>query len=149
MPYADPRIQECSLAEFLANHNIWHVKVPLVIFAMIEIHESNLVMQQFGCTQRILSPPEELDDLYKIDLRGRLKEYWLHSTRSISRCGSIASLFYRGESSSQPLTQPEGIHDRWLGHDQVQPKRKETKSAINPDMHTKLKKKSRSSRQTQ
>ncbi|MBA0705768.1 hypothetical protein Golax_017929 [Gossypium laxum] len=45
MSYADPRIQECVSTEFLANRNIWNIKVPL-----------------------------ELDILNKIDLRGRLEE---------------------------------------------------------------------------
>ncbi|MBA0709567.1 hypothetical protein Golax_024595 [Gossypium laxum] len=50
MPYANPRIQECLLDEFLANHRIWHVKVPLIMFATVEIHEFNRVIQQFECT---------------------------------------------------------------------------------------------------
>ncbi|MBA0583697.1 hypothetical protein Gorai_014544, partial [Gossypium raimondii] len=76
MPYADPRIQEYVSTKFLANHNIWNVKVPLIIFAIIEMHESNQVMRQFGCTLRIPPPPQELDDLHNTKLRERLKEDW-------------------------------------------------------------------------
>ncbi|KAH1120744.1 hypothetical protein J1N35_003904 [Gossypium stocksii] len=76
MPYANPRIQECIPVEFLANRNIWYVKVPLIVFATVEIHESNRVMRQFGCMQRIPSSPQKLDDLHNIDLRGRLEEDW-------------------------------------------------------------------------
>ncbi|MBA0763634.1 hypothetical protein Gotri_013060 [Gossypium trilobum] len=50
MPYANPRIQECLIDEFLANHRIWHVKVSLIMFATVEIHEFNRAMQQFECT---------------------------------------------------------------------------------------------------
>ncbi|MBA0810661.1 hypothetical protein Gohar_002631, partial [Gossypium harknessii] len=34
------------------------------------------MMRQFGCMQRIPSPPQELEYLHKIDLQGRLEEDW-------------------------------------------------------------------------
>ncbi|KAH1055914.1 hypothetical protein J1N35_033979 [Gossypium stocksii] len=40
-PYFDPRIRECISSEFLVNPNIWHVKVPLIVYAMVEMHESD------------------------------------------------------------------------------------------------------------
>ncbi|MBA0786827.1 hypothetical protein Gotri_025190 [Gossypium trilobum] len=43
MSYIDPRIQECISVEFLANCNIWHVNVPLIIFSTVEMHEYNQV----------------------------------------------------------------------------------------------------------
>ncbi|KAH1122401.1 hypothetical protein J1N35_005561 [Gossypium stocksii] len=72
--YVDPRIQECVSAEFFANRNIWYIKVPVVVFPTIEMHKSDHIMQQFGCTQHIPLPPQELDDLHNINLRGKLKE---------------------------------------------------------------------------
>ncbi|KAH1047574.1 hypothetical protein J1N35_038358 [Gossypium stocksii] len=39
--YADPKIQECIPDEFFANCNIWHVKVSLIVFVTMEMHESN------------------------------------------------------------------------------------------------------------
>ncbi|KAK5844614.1 hypothetical protein PVK06_000754 [Gossypium arboreum] len=42
------RIQKCILSEFLMNPNIWHVKVPLVVYATEEMHKSNRVKRQFG-----------------------------------------------------------------------------------------------------
>ncbi|KAH1122797.1 hypothetical protein J1N35_005957 [Gossypium stocksii] len=47
MPYTDLRIQEYVPEEFLANRNIWHVKVSLVFFVTVEMHESDRVMRQF------------------------------------------------------------------------------------------------------
>ncbi|KAG8475352.1 hypothetical protein CXB51_032163 [Gossypium anomalum] len=41
----DLRIQECIPAEFLANYNIWQVKVPLIVYTTVEMHESDRVMQ--------------------------------------------------------------------------------------------------------
>ncbi|MBA0867841.1 hypothetical protein Goshw_004826 [Gossypium schwendimanii] len=43
---------------------------------MVERFESDRMMRQFGCMQRIPSPPQELEDLYKIDLQGKLEEDW-------------------------------------------------------------------------
>ncbi|KAK5839341.1 hypothetical protein PVK06_008119 [Gossypium arboreum] len=37
-PYSDSGIQECISFEFLVNYNIWHVKVPLVVYVMVEMH---------------------------------------------------------------------------------------------------------------
>ncbi|MBA0770214.1 hypothetical protein Gotri_018876 [Gossypium trilobum] len=41
MLYSDPKIQECVLDELLANRSVWHVKVPLINFAMVEMQESD------------------------------------------------------------------------------------------------------------
>ncbi|MBA0877511.1 hypothetical protein Goshw_000350, partial [Gossypium schwendimanii] len=41
MLYTDPKIQECVLDELLANRSIWHVKVALMNFAMVEMQESD------------------------------------------------------------------------------------------------------------
>ncbi|MBA0602460.1 hypothetical protein Gorai_002640, partial [Gossypium raimondii] len=60
--------------EFLANCSIWHMKVPLIVFATVKMHESNRVMRQFRCTQCIPLQPQELNDLHKIDMQGRLEE---------------------------------------------------------------------------
>ncbi|MBA0869392.1 hypothetical protein Goshw_027702, partial [Gossypium schwendimanii] len=37
-PYEDPVIQAVILDEFFQNLNIWHVKVPLVNYATVEMH---------------------------------------------------------------------------------------------------------------
>ncbi|KAH1031363.1 hypothetical protein J1N35_043537, partial [Gossypium stocksii] len=50
--------------------------LPLIVFAMVEKYESDRVMRQFECTQHILPQPQGLDDLYKIDMRGKLDKYW-------------------------------------------------------------------------
>ncbi|MFQ6661203.1 hypothetical protein Gotur_029436 [Gossypium turneri] len=41
MPYIDTGIQKCISVEFLANRSIWHVKVPLIDFMTVKMHESN------------------------------------------------------------------------------------------------------------
>ncbi|KAH1096955.1 hypothetical protein J1N35_013876 [Gossypium stocksii] len=34
--------------EFFQNLNIWHVKVPMVTYAIVEMHQSDRVLRQFG-----------------------------------------------------------------------------------------------------
>ncbi|KAH1056103.1 hypothetical protein J1N35_034168 [Gossypium stocksii] len=93
MSYSDPRIQEYIPIEFLINHNIRNVKVSLIVFAMVEMHESNRVMQQFGFLHNILPSPKELNELHKIDLWGRTDEYWYKFMPSISIFGNIGMIF--------------------------------------------------------
>ncbi|KAK5811417.1 hypothetical protein PVK06_026748 [Gossypium arboreum] len=55
--------------------NIWHVKVPLVNYATVEMHQMDRVLRQFGFQQSILVAPKVLNDEHKIDLR-KLKMNW-------------------------------------------------------------------------
>ncbi|KAH1097322.1 hypothetical protein J1N35_014243 [Gossypium stocksii] len=57
MPYSDPTIQECILLEFLVNPHIWHVKVSLVVYITLEMHESDRVLRQFKFRKSIPSIP--------------------------------------------------------------------------------------------
>ncbi|KAG8489160.1 hypothetical protein CXB51_017141 [Gossypium anomalum] len=68
-PYEDPAIRAVILDEYFQNSNIWHVKVPLVNYAIVEMHQSDRVLQQFGFRQPIPVAPEVLDDEHEIDLR--------------------------------------------------------------------------------
>ncbi|MBA0610850.1 hypothetical protein Godav_011624 [Gossypium davidsonii] len=43
-PYEDPTIQVVILDEFFQNSNIWHVKVPLVNYATVEMHQTDRVL---------------------------------------------------------------------------------------------------------
>ncbi|KAK5839199.1 hypothetical protein PVK06_007969 [Gossypium arboreum] len=40
-PYKDPAIRAVIPDEFFQNLNIWHVKVPLVNYVIVEIHQSD------------------------------------------------------------------------------------------------------------
>ncbi|MBA0849550.1 hypothetical protein Goshw_017386 [Gossypium schwendimanii] len=39
MQYFESKIQECIPTDSFANCNIWHVKMPLIVFATVEMHE--------------------------------------------------------------------------------------------------------------
>ncbi|MBA0672191.1 hypothetical protein Goklo_029440 [Gossypium klotzschianum] len=68
-PYEDPAIRAVIPDEYFQNPNAWHVKVPLVNFSIVEMHQSNRVLRQLGFRQPISVAPEVLDDHHKIDLR--------------------------------------------------------------------------------
>ncbi|KAH1106586.1 hypothetical protein J1N35_010354 [Gossypium stocksii] len=46
--YEDPVIRAVIPDEFLQNPNIWHVKAPMVTYAIVEMHQSDRVLRQFG-----------------------------------------------------------------------------------------------------
>ncbi|KAG8478863.1 hypothetical protein CXB51_028709 [Gossypium anomalum] len=68
-PYEDPAIRAVIPDEFLQNPNAWHVKVTLVNYATVEMHQSDRVLRQFGFRQPIPVAPEVFDDEHKVDLR--------------------------------------------------------------------------------
>ncbi|KAH1131296.1 hypothetical protein J1N35_002674 [Gossypium stocksii] len=45
-PYKDPAIQEIIPNEFFQNPNIWQLKVPLVNYATVEMHQTDKVLRQ-------------------------------------------------------------------------------------------------------
>ncbi|MBA0767009.1 hypothetical protein Gotri_015990, partial [Gossypium trilobum] len=47
-PYEDLVIRVVILEEFFVNPNAWHVKVPFVMYATVEMHEADSVLRQFG-----------------------------------------------------------------------------------------------------
>ncbi|KAH1038553.1 hypothetical protein J1N35_040296 [Gossypium stocksii] len=47
-PYEDPAIRAVILDEFFQNPNIWHVKVPMVTYAIVEMHQSDRVLRIHG-----------------------------------------------------------------------------------------------------
>ncbi|MFQ6627553.1 hypothetical protein Gotur_004767, partial [Gossypium turneri] len=52
-PYEDPAIRAVIPDEFLQNPNILHVRVPLVSYATVEMHQTDRVLRQFGFRQPI------------------------------------------------------------------------------------------------
>ncbi|KAH1097694.1 hypothetical protein J1N35_014615 [Gossypium stocksii] len=68
-PYEDPAIRVVIPDEYFQNPNAWHVNVPLVNYAMVEMHQSDRVLRQFRFRQPIPVAPEVFDDEHKVDLR--------------------------------------------------------------------------------
>ncbi|KAG8493073.1 hypothetical protein CXB51_010382 [Gossypium anomalum] len=68
-PYEDPAIRAMIPDEFLQNPNMWHVRVTLVNYTTVEMHQTNRVLRQFRFRQPIPVAPKVLDDEHKINLR--------------------------------------------------------------------------------
>ncbi|KAG8499277.1 hypothetical protein CXB51_005782 [Gossypium anomalum] len=80
-PYEDPAIRAVIPDEFLQNPNPWHVKVALVDYATMEMHQSDRVLRQFGFRQPIPLAPKVFDDEHKVDLQQLHTDwlrYWTH-----------------------------------------------------------------------
>ncbi|KAH1031837.1 hypothetical protein J1N35_044011 [Gossypium stocksii] len=45
--YEDPTIQVIISDEFFLNPKAWNIKVPLVVYTTIEMHETDRVLWQF------------------------------------------------------------------------------------------------------
>ncbi|PPS16051.1 hypothetical protein GOBAR_AA04520 [Gossypium barbadense] len=75
--YEDPTIRAVIPDELFVNPNTRHVKVPLVVYATIEMHKAGRVLWKFGFRQSILVAPQKLNDLHRIDLRWP-DENWIH-----------------------------------------------------------------------
>ncbi|KAH1046843.1 hypothetical protein J1N35_037627 [Gossypium stocksii] len=76
MPYADSDIISCISTEALDNRGMWDTKVSLIVYAMVEMQESNQVIQQFGWRKQIPLPPQDLKELHKVGMRGKNDEDW-------------------------------------------------------------------------
>ncbi|MBA0875807.1 hypothetical protein Goshw_027220 [Gossypium schwendimanii] len=76
-PYKDLEIRAVIPDEFFQNLNNWHVKVPLVNYATVEMYQIDRVLRQFRFRELIPAAPEVLDDEHKIDLR-KLNMNWIH-----------------------------------------------------------------------
>ncbi|MBA0875661.1 hypothetical protein Goshw_028487 [Gossypium schwendimanii] len=46
-PYEDPAIRAVISDEYFQNPNAWHVKIALVNYTTVEIHQSDRVLRQF------------------------------------------------------------------------------------------------------
>ncbi|MFQ6651612.1 hypothetical protein Gotur_023869, partial [Gossypium turneri] len=57
-PYEDPTIRAVIPDEYSQNPNAWLVKVALVNYATVEMHQLDRVLRQFGFRQPILVAPE-------------------------------------------------------------------------------------------
>ncbi|KAH1064428.1 hypothetical protein J1N35_029415 [Gossypium stocksii] len=46
-PYQNPVIRVVNFEECFVNLNAWHVKVSLVIYVTVKMHEADRLLQQF------------------------------------------------------------------------------------------------------
>lgn len=57
--------------------NIWYYKGPLICFYIVEPHNPDRCLRQFGMVQSIPSPCIYSHDLHKLDLKGKTDINWI------------------------------------------------------------------------
>jgi hypothetical protein len=67
-PYTDDILQKLPNYCQQGRH-MWRAMVPLICFHIIEWHQPDRVMRQFGLQQPIPQNPRQTDDLHSFDLR--------------------------------------------------------------------------------
>ncbi|KAK5795046.1 hypothetical protein PVK06_036300 [Gossypium arboreum] len=79
--------------ELFQNPNVWHVNVSLVNYAIVEMHQLDRVLRQFGFRQPIPVAPEVLDDEHKMTYGNCI---WIdrYITQHISKCGRTGMIIY-------------------------------------------------------
>ncbi|XP_039056316.1 serine/threonine-protein phosphatase 7 long form homolog [Hibiscus syriacus] len=76
MPYYQSDIQQCLPPMFFEGADTWCAITPLLHFAIVEIHVTDRVFRQFGFHQPIEMSIYNIDDLHKVDVRGKHSEDW-------------------------------------------------------------------------
>ncbi|KAK7300799.1 hypothetical protein RJT34_11650 [Clitoria ternatea] len=74
-PY--PKYVLATLPEIcLRGHESWRAVVPLICFQIVEWHQPDRAMRQFGMEQHIPSAPSQPENIHGITLRGKVEENW-------------------------------------------------------------------------
>ncbi|KAK5785762.1 hypothetical protein PVK06_040379 [Gossypium arboreum] len=72
--YDDQAIRAVIPDEYVQNPNAWYVKVPLVNYVTVEMHQLDRVLRQFKFRQPIPMAPEVFDEEHKVDCQSSLYE---------------------------------------------------------------------------
>ncbi|KAG8486114.1 hypothetical protein CXB51_019457 [Gossypium anomalum] len=56
--------------------SMWVANAPLIVYATVEMHESDRVLQHFGWRQQIPPPLRNMDELHNVDLWGKNDKNW-------------------------------------------------------------------------
>ncbi|KAL8120539.1 serine/threonine-protein phosphatase 7 long form homolog [Apium graveolens] len=66
----------------LRGQEIWRYCGPLICIFIVEPHQPNRVLKQFGMFQRIPDQPEDTSDLHKLTLQGKISVNWVQKHQS-------------------------------------------------------------------
>ena len=75
-PYIADEIVECLPSDAFQNSHIWKANTALICFQIVEWHQPDRVLRQFGMQQAIPQPPMNLDEVHRVDMRGNHAENW-------------------------------------------------------------------------
>ncbi|XP_058008211.1 serine/threonine-protein phosphatase 7 long form homolog [Hevea brasiliensis] len=81
----------------------WKTVVPLICFHIIEWHQPDRVMRQFGLAQPIPAPPMQTDELHDITLRLSESNWAHHHATYIHRWNRREQYIVQGQQMGQPL----------------------------------------------
>ena len=88
MPYGED-IRAQLPEQCLRDNHLWRVVVPLICFNILEWHQPDRVLFQFGLAQPIPRKPAQDDRLHDISLRGKVELKWTDEMvwyKKITRC---------------------------------------------------------------
>ncbi|KAH1107559.1 hypothetical protein J1N35_011327 [Gossypium stocksii] len=92
-PYEDPTIWAVILDGYFQNPNIWHVKVSLVNFATVEMHQSDRVLRHLDSDNLFLSHLK-CSMMSTKSTYGSFIRIDRDSGQHISKCGTIGMITY-------------------------------------------------------
>ena len=81
MPYRSNDIMACLPVEAYRSSHIWRANTTLICFQVVEWHQTDSVLRQFGMQQPIPQTPMNLDKVHKIDMHGNHAENWVKKHR--------------------------------------------------------------------
>ncbi|KAJ9174995.1 hypothetical protein P3X46_013582 [Hevea brasiliensis] len=82
---------------------IWKAVVPLICFHIIEWHQPDRVMRQFGLAQPIPRRPMQTDELHEITLQFSESNWAHHHATYINRWNRREHYIVQGQEMAQPL----------------------------------------------
>ena len=93
------------------GRDIWRSLVPLIYFHIVEWHQPDRVMRQFGLDQPIPARPHQPDHLHSIILTGKNHDNWAHIHKDY-----IALWENRTERcvTGRPLDRPLIAHSEYM-----------------------------------
>ncbi|XP_043810688.1 serine/threonine-protein phosphatase 7 long form homolog [Manihot esculenta] len=108
-PYTDALIE--SLPEYCRQgRQIWRAVVPLVCFHIIEWHQPDRVMRQFGMQQHIPAEPQQSAALHDVDLRKSDTDWAEVHSHWIARWNTRE----RRIVTAPPATEPLHFHSEYM-----------------------------------
>ncbi|XP_055962013.1 serine/threonine-protein phosphatase 7 long form homolog [Mercurialis annua] len=80
-PYSDDILSSIP-REYLDGAHLWRARVPLIYYNIVEWHQPDRVLQQFGLVQPIPLPPLQTEELHNVRYRGSSSfayemDYWV------------------------------------------------------------------------
>ena len=94
----------------LQGRQIWRSVVPLICFHIVEWHQPDRVLRQFGFSQPIPQPPRQTDDMHSIKLTSSATNWMTENQHWITLWESR----HRRIVASNTMTQPLHYHSQYM-----------------------------------